>query len=199
MVLPDGCCDLILRAPQGQPAQCFVSDLVDAPYTVATDCGESFQGYRLRPGAQVDEAGLVRALGQGPAYKRLPVDDASVLPLLDTFVRLDARVTEALASLSEATCVAAARRHLGVSERRLERMLLATTGRPPSYWKGLARVRQAARALAGPLPLAAIAADHGFADQAHLSRACKRWLGLPPGKLRHSPTVLEMISEPGYG
>lgn len=46
------------------------------------------------------------------------------------------------------------------------------------------RVEQADRALSSPLPLAAIAAGAGFADQAHFTRVYRSHFGVTPGQRR---------------
>ncbi|AEG93229.1 helix-turn-helix domain-containing protein [Ramlibacter tataouinensis] len=88
---------------------------------------------------------------------------------------------------------------VGVSERSLERTTARATGQPPRYWRSLSRVRRAAMALRSPASLAEIAADHGYADQAHFSRECLRWLGQSPARLRASPRLLAVVAQSGYG
>ena len=105
---------------------------------------------------------------------------------------------EALHALAHIRTVGAAAQSLGVSERSLERLTQRATGQPPRFWRALARVRRAARDLATPQPLAEIAADHGYADQAHLSRDCLRWLGQTPAALRRSPEQLATVAQAGY-
>ncbi|WP_243402469.1 helix-turn-helix domain-containing protein [Tamilnaduibacter salinus] len=76
-------------------------------------------------------------------------------------------------------------RTIPLSERSVRRKLAETTGAPPSYWRSLARVRQAGLALVqSDAPLASIAADFGFSDQPHMSREIRRWFGLTPLALR---------------
>jgi AraC-like DNA-binding protein len=193
-VLPDGCCDLILRVAPGQSAQWFISALADSAYGVECAAGERFQGWRFHPGARVDEAGLMLAISQCQ-----PLDEHGVLALIDNFVRLDGRIAEALESLCGAPDVASATRQLGVSERSLERLVRAGTGRTPGYWKSLARIRRAARALSGRAALADIAADHGYADQAHMSREFRRWFGLSPSGFQASPVLPDLVAQAGYG
>jgi AraC-like DNA-binding protein len=199
LVLPDGCCDLIVRVAPQQSPQWFVSALADTAYQVDSVTGETFQGYRFQPGAQINVQALLTAMSQSLALTNHAFDDADVLPLIEAFVRLDERVSEALSSLAQSHNITTACRQLGVSERSLERLVKAATGRTPGYWKSLARVRRAACALAGADPISAIASDHGYADQAHLGRECRRWLGLAPAQLRHSPDLLRILAESGYG
>ena len=89
-------------------------------------------------------------------------------------------VPVALQALADERDLRRVQRQLGVSERSLQRLVSAATGRPPLYWKRLARLRRAARALGSESPLTALAADHGFADQAHMNLEFQRWMGLTP-------------------
>ncbi|MEZ5703035.1 MAG: helix-turn-helix domain-containing protein [Burkholderiaceae bacterium] len=128
-------------------------------------------------------------------------DTPSLLAQIEAAVRLDARVVEALRALSAERTVQAATAQLGVSERTLQRLLKPATGRAPVYWKRLARLRQTARALShGPAgALADVACAQGFADQAHMSREIRSWLGVSPGQLQQRSSLLYLLNEPGFG
>lgn len=192
-VQPDGCRDLIAVARLGGRCRWFVTELADAAYTVAGDGHDRYLGFRLLPGAQMDTARLLHAVA------RLgPDDEAAARAALAEHSHCDANVTEALDTLRSAPRVTAAAHRLAVHPRTLERLLRAHTGRAPAYWLQLARVRHAARLLAQPLPLAAVAADAGYADQAHLTRACQRWFGHAPGALRADVEGLAAALLSGY-
>ncbi len=193
VVLPDGCCDLILRAPPGQRPHWFVTALADTAYDVPGTVGEQFWGFRLQPGASINEATLLGALQSRPLR-----DAQDAVPWLDACVRVDPRVDQALHSLSVSATVAAAAKQLGVSERTLQRLVHGATGRQPAYWKCLARVRRAASHLDHAPSLAACAADHGFADQAHMTREFQRWLGRTPSAVLASKDLLAVSSASGY-
>lgn len=137
----------------------------------------------------------------GLAMLSFPRQGGLWIAALADFTRCDARVHEALAALAQAPAVGAAARALGVLERTLERLIRTATGEPPRYWRALARVRRAAQALTGDggPPLAAIAADHGYADQAHFGRECRHWLGQTPARLRASKDLLASVQSSGYG
>jgi len=75
---------------------------------------------------------------------------------------------------------------LGLGERQLRRRFLAAVGYGP---KTLARVLRFQKLLelldrpGPPTPLALVAADAGYADQAHMTTECTRLAGLPPTAL----------------
>ena len=192
-VAPDGCRDLIVVVPRTGAPVSFVSALADATEAPEFAAGDRAVGVRLRPGAQVDEAALRALLRDGERG-----DDSDLLCAIGTVVMLDARVCEALDCLQEAPALSIVHARLGVSERSLERLLMQRTQRGPLFWRNLARARRCARALAGGGPLAQLAADHGYADQAHMSRDLRRWFGATPTRLRATPAFLATLAAPAY-
>jgi transcriptional regulator GlxA family with amidase domain len=83
--------------------------------------------------------------------------------------------------------VAASARAAGLSERQLRRRFERAVGYGPAT---LARVLRFQRFLhranapdSAGAPLARLAAEAGYADQAHLARECRRLSGLPPSAL----------------
>ena len=192
-VAPDGCRDLIVVVPRSGAPVSFVSALADATETPGFAAGDRAVGVRLRPGAQIDERALADLLRGGERS-----DDGDLSSAIGAVVTLDARVREALACLREAPALATAHRRLGVSERSLERLLSQRTQRGPLFWRNLARARRCARALAGSEPLAHLAAEHGYADQAHMTRDLRRWFGAAPTRLRGMPGFLSSLAAPAY-
>ena len=76
-------------------------------------------------------------------------------------------------------------RHLGVSPSYLSRVFHAETGRTLARHRSQVRVRLALeRIAAGERDLATLAAELGFADQAHLTHTVRREVGHPPGRVR---------------
>lgn len=213
IVLPDGCSDLILHVDRHGQSRWHVSALADAAMQVPGCPGEHWLGYRLQPGASIDTAVLLQSVQslwqehqrrtQWACCHRLTHDmphlEALVLEAIDRHTGMDPRAQEALQALAHIRTVGAAAQSLGVSERSLERLTQRATGRPPRFWRALARVRRAAQELDTARPLAEIAADHGYADQAHFSRDCLRWLGQTPAALRRTPERLATVAQAGYG
>lgn len=194
LILPDGCVDLIGYQPPGEPPRWKLSPLMDSANHVASPAGQRCVGYRLQPGATVKAADLLEAM------VGMDLDDTpGALARLDAAVTLDERVSETLQALADERDLKRAQRQLGVSERSLQRLISAATGRPPLYWKRLARLRRSARALDSEAPLAALAADYGFADQAHMNLEFHRWLGLTPQQVRQRADVKRLLCESGFG
>ncbi len=70
----------------------------------------------------------------------------------------------------------------GATARTVQRLFDRCVGVGPKWVIQRARLQEAAERLAeGPVDLAALAHDLGFADQAHLTRAFKDIVGAPPG------------------
>lgn len=193
-VPPDGCRDLIVIVPtRGAPVR-LVSALSQASETHSFAQGDQAMGVRLRPGAQFEERALLALVDDREEF-----DDADLLAAVGAATRLDARVDEALACLGEVPSLSLAQARLGVSARSLERLLSGHTQRSPLWWRSLARARRCARALAGASPLAELAADHGYADQAHMTRDLRRWFVASPSQLRAMPSMLEALASSGHG
>jgi AraC-like DNA-binding protein len=74
---------------------------------------------------------------------------------------------------------------LGIRRQSLSRGFLQAFGVTPQRYRLEQRARTAVDALSGwQGPLSTLAADIGFADQAHMTRAVAALTGEPPGRLR---------------
>lgn len=190
LVAADGCFDLILRiAPRGDRTA-FVYTPVAAAHRVSVETGTRMFGVRLQPGygaAVVDHADELRALaerasGEGPALleriEALVVSAAStarppdVVPEFVSRAREtagDYRLTSPSTRAAERELQRACRRWLGLSPKAFLRIQRA--------WAARQRIREGQ-------PLATVAAELGFADQAHLTREVHQLLGVTPRELR---------------
>jgi AraC-like DNA-binding protein len=102
----------------------------------------------------------------------------------------DARViltsNPALASIREIAV------ELGCSPYHLSRTFRAHTGKGLAEYRTQLRVNLALQFIAdGGMPLAEVASQTGFADQAHLTRTVRDWTGRTPDRFRRSVTNLE--------
>jgi AraC-like DNA-binding protein len=82
----------------------------------------------------------------------------------------------------------------GMSPFALLRAFRAETGLPPHAYLNQLRVRLARRLLDDGLAPSAVAAQAGFADQAHLTRHFKRVVGVPPGAYQRERAVPGVVS-----
>jgi AraC-like DNA-binding protein len=78
----------------------------------------------------------------------------------------------------------------GLSQFALLRAFRRETGMPPHAYLNQLRVRQARLLLDRGLAPAEVAADVGFADQAHLTRHFKRVVGVPPASYQRERLTL---------
>jgi len=202
LVLPDGCTDLIWE--QGRGAFVAGPDTGPVPTTMAA--GTIVLGVRFRPAAGGPALGIplseLRDRRADLADLR-PADARRLSAVLDPETAAD-RVLDVTAALvaggapdpavswaarllrdpaARAEDVAA---EVGLSLRQLRRRCQAVVGYGPKTLQRVLRFRQfVARVDARPdiLDLAAIAAEAGYADQAHLTRECGRLSGLTPASL----------------
>ena len=184
-ILPDGCMDLIWDG----------TTLVTAgpdtgPHLSAAPVGTVFSALRFAPGTG---AALVGTPADAVRDQRVPIEElwgrAEVEATVDRLQREDpvavledvaARRRRATAPdplvaevvrLSEAgRPVAEIADTVGIGERQLHRRSLAAFGYGPKVLGRILRLQRALALARGGAPLAAAAADAGYADQAHLSR-----------------------------
>ena len=192
-IIPDGCRDLIFKHSQGKMPCWFVWPLTDKTCDTPIKRGDVFKGYRLKPGAHIDIEKLLASVS-GREFSANDICDR-----LDSYTNLSASLEDALACLaSDISSVSQAAQELGTSPRSLQRLLMAETGKSPVYWLQLARVRQTGRAIQNGMLLAEIAATHGYADQAHMSREFRRWLDVSPAQLKNGTMQGEQLFTTGF-
>jgi len=190
VVFPDGCRDvLVLRGPEGT-RDVVLTEFDFGPRPAKLRPGTEIVGYRLRPGADVSRR-VVEAVAANPDLVETILGEAC-----GGWNDLD----DAIAALTlPGATVAAVSRDLGVSIRTMQRHFLSRSLPPPDFWRLLARARQAARLLDVASPLAEVAAECGFSDQAHMTRDFMRWFGLTPAQVRGSAPLLNVLSQPALG
>ena len=205
-VLPDACVDLIWERGHGL----IVAGPDTGPVPSATPAGTLLAAVRFAPGAAGPALGLPMSdllnqrvdaadLGTGPATALARALPGSLAPA--QALRVLARMTGAMTAEGPADPLAAraARmlRHPGaraegiaerldVSERQLLRRCQAAVGYGPATLRRVLRFRRFVAWADDGAPggdLATIAAELGYADQAHLTRECARLAGLTPAAL----------------
>jgi AraC-like DNA-binding protein len=202
-VLPDGCLDVIFDLGLS-PGISIVGTMTTAT-EVPLIPGMNLFGIRFRPGGALPWLRVpADALTDTSADPR----DCALHPpawLLDSFMTntsLDSRVRSttrwllSVASLDgvkvsvyvaarmlakEAQSVSAAARHLGMSERTLQRSFQRDVGITPVEYRRIARLRRLlARLSVSEVSLADAAVDAGYYDQPHLDRDFRQLVGCAP-------------------
>lgn len=205
-VLPDACVDLIWERGHGL----FVAGPDTGPVPSVTPAGTVLAAVRFAPGAAGPALGLPMSellnqrvdaadLGTGPATELARALPGSLDPA--QALRVLAEMTGAMTAEGPADPLAvhAARMlrrpgaradrvaaRLDVSERQLRRCCQAAVGYGPATLRRVLRFRRFVAWADAGAPggdLAAVAAELGYADQAHLTRECARLAGQTPAAL----------------
>lgn len=128
---------------------------------------------RNRRGRIVGTAGVARPLAQDA---ELPATSDAALSRAVAFLR---------EHLAESPDNATLARHAGLSVRVLERRFREAFHLAPQQYLRRLRVRLACHPLVySERTLAEIATAHGFCDQSHFGRECRRETGMAPGEYR---------------
>lgn len=208
-VLPDACMDLIWDG-----RHLLVAGPDTGPADVAT--AATVVGVRFRPGAAPGFLGLPaselrdrrvplaalwgRAADElaeqlaGAAGAEATVLERILLARQSHAAPVDPLVLDAFRELDRDGAAGRAihtlARRLGVDERTLRRRCAHALGYSPKTLERILRFRRALRLGRAGLPLTAVAATAGYADQAHLSRECRRLAGATPSALFGAPAVV---------
>jgi AraC-like DNA-binding protein len=169
-----------IRAITGRPRSLpFVDDVVSANRTLSAAVRTAFEE-ELQPLA-IDSLivrlaeGLIRGAGQGDSTAPARRLDLAALDRARRF--LEAENTRIVHSSElEATT--------GLSRYELARQFRAGFGTSPYRYSLMRRLDLARDRLRGTQPLADVALETGFADQAHLTRMFKSAFGITPGRYR---------------
>jgi AraC-like DNA-binding protein len=206
LILPDGCVDLVWR-----DGKLVVAGLDRRARPSPIRPGETIVGLRLRPGVAGAVLGIPASevLDERPALedvvnrgtRELPERLAEANDEAEEFELLEGLIGAQLQESGPDPLVLAATRRLGfpgsrvdwladalgISDRQLRRRFHASVGYGPKTLDRVLRFRrfvsQAHAIAVGDGVLARIAADLGYADQAHMTRDCLSLAGLPPARL----------------
>lgn len=209
--LPDGCIDLIIGLPEPGVAHAYVAGLQSSASSFTYGPGERAVGVRLRPGAALGlldvpadaltdsrdtltalvgrtARDLEQRLCEAPTWHARMRAFEEFLVQRATRARTDPRVDRAIAQLVHTSGTATMReltRDSGTSSRTLDRLIQQWVGTSPKRLALIIRFQRAlARAAASPAyTWAALAAELGFSDQAHLTREFVRFTGVSPARL----------------
>jgi AraC-like DNA-binding protein len=207
-VLPDGCIDLV-----AVDRDVVLAGPASRPVTMRFAPGSLIVGVRFRPGAapplvgvsaaelrdleipagelwgRVGVAITERSIEASGLATRLGVLTDAIAARLDGAPAIDPVATGIAATLARrpAVPIRLLAAHVALSERQLRRRVEAAVGYPPRTLARILRFQRFLRAARSAPPgrrdLAGLAAEVGYADQAHLTRESRQLGGLPPAAL----------------
>lgn len=198
-ILPDGCRDVIgYRAPDGA-FQWMITEVDSAAYCLLSRVGEAYVGFRMRPGTTIHPS-LIEVLLDLRIDPDQPSDQERLMGVLDQHCQTPDHIVEILNQVAKMPRVSQVASRLGVAERTLSRTLTQSTGKAPQFWRQLGQARAAARLLVlyPEMMLSDLAAIAGYADQAHMTRAFRRWFGVTPGAFSRRADLQSMVMATGF-
>lgn len=196
LVLPDGCRDVIIKTSVSGQRTIFLSSLAEKIEEVPCHAGDSFEGFRLAPGSIIHEQLLLSELSRLIIAGEINLRPSSI----EKYIDVNSDLSSALLLLAKGEKISRTCRLLGISERSLERLTKKFTGRPPTFWRSLARARRAARLLISKAQpsFTEVALDCGYSDQAHMCRDFKKWFHYTPQAFLQKDELTKQISSPAY-
>jgi AraC-like DNA-binding protein len=185
LVAADGCFDLIVRA-NDRDISAFIYRPVPHAHHALAEAGDRFIGVRLQPGwgaALLAHADLLETV------ERRAIEDASALEsLVARAVDAHKKQPDIVGAFIEEARAAAGTLRLTARtstthERELQRACQTWLGMTPKAFLRIERIWAARNAIQRGIPLAIVAAEFGYADQAHLTREARHLLGMTPREL----------------
>lgn len=188
-ILPDGCVDVLVRRTPDGASHIEISPLQSGLLSSRLEKGVMLTGYRMRPGVRIDAKRLTS----------LSHSEEDLTAAICDRIIWEKRVEDALSVLAHTPTLPQALRSLGVQEQTLQRVLRRADLPPPKFWLQLARVRRAGKQMAHQpdQPLADLAFEFGYADQAHLTRSFHRFFNHSPRAFRKSADLYRQLDHTG--
>jgi AraC-like DNA-binding protein len=208
LIVPDGCIDFVFDLERGEG---WVVGPMSRAETCLLPRGARYFGVRFRPGAAIQflEADAGELLDRDAAFDEVGVQGGAELAerlaeaagvkaraaLVSEFLLdrnrqrrpLDRRIEHAVRLLHavEGGSIASLAKNVGLSERQLERLFHAHVGVRPKFFARVLRLKRAvALSQTRPGTQAELAAQLGFADEAHLLREFRALAGTTPREIR---------------
>lgn len=189
---PDGCMELIRRLSgrsqwNGEQPSTFVAGMISRPAKLRLSAGSCFVGLRLWPWTWRALSGRAPAelidrwadLALAAPSIAMPDDIGGCFGSIDSGLIPSASAEIARAALDCRSSCELSRR-TNISPRSLQRWFARHVGAAPRTYFRMLRFSEAFAELPNAsVNLAAHAADHGFADQAHMAREFRALAGTP--------------------
>jgi hypothetical protein len=189
VTVPDGLWDIVVIRHAGT-VQVLQTGLITKPVLLPYEPGDEYLAISFKPGTympqlpgqQMVDRGVLRPLGAGPTFEL----DADVfeIPTFENAEGLVQRlIRRGIVVLDDVVDRVVDGEPVWASERTVERRFRWALGLGPKQLAQIRRARTAVTKLEAGCPAAEVAADLGYADQPHLTRSLRRFMGRTPGQV----------------
>jgi AraC-like DNA-binding protein len=191
VVVPDGCRDILLKAPPLAAASVVATDWDNCARTVQLTAGQQLCGFRLCPGLSPDALDV----------SELRANKSDIAGYINQLAGLSQERIELIDQLSNPhVSIEGVAKAAGVCVRTLQRELKRHKLPRSDYWRLLARARRAVSVMQKEnVSLTELALICGYSDQAHMTRDFRRWFGVTPVAMRQNLMLLSEVLQPGLG
>jgi hypothetical protein len=189
VTVPDGLWDIVVLRHRGD-VQVLQTGLITRPVALPYEPGDEYLAISFKPGVYMPrlpgermvDRGVLRPISAG---RRFELDaDSFEIPTFDNAEGLVERlVRRDIVRLDDVVERVAEGDPPWASERTVERRFRWALGLSPKQLAQIRRARDAFVKLQAGLAPADVAADLGYADQPHLTRSMRRFMGRTPGEI----------------
>jgi hypothetical protein len=187
LITPDGLWDIVVVKHQGK-VDVIQSGLITRPFVLPYGAGDEYLSISFRPGVymprmpglKMTDRAIVRP---APSRRAFQIDcDSIEIPTFENADGLvDRLISKGIIVKDDVVAAVAEGRPTPASLRTLERRFKWTLGLTAKQLEQIHRARDAVNLLRQGRRAIEVALDLGYADQAHLTRSLRRFMGKPPG------------------
>jgi hypothetical protein len=193
VTVPDGLWDIAVIHHRGT-VEVLQTGLITRPVELPFEPGDEYLAISFKPGAymprlpgrQMVDRGVIRPIGAGRTFE-LDADTFEVPSFENAEAFVQRLVRRDIVVLDEVVDRVVEGDPAWASERTVERRFRWALGLSPKQLAQIQRAREAMTRLAAGSAPAAVAADLGYADQPHLTRSLRRFMGRTPGEVGQPP------------
>jgi AraC-like DNA-binding protein len=186
---PDGTWDLVFMRRSGR-LHVLQTGLITKPVDLGYAPGDEYLSISFRPGVFMPSRPGAETVDRGvllpnPATGRFRLGPENLeIPTFENAECLVERlIARGVVVLDPVVDDVVERRERAIEPRTVQRHFARTVGLTAKQLSVIYRAQHAARMLAQGRPAAAVAAELGFADQAHMTRSLKKVLGRTPRQI----------------
>jgi hypothetical protein len=191
---PDGCWDIVIMRRQGQVAV-LQTGVITRPVSLDFSCGDEYLCISFKPGvfmpgksgdSMVDRAFMRPIAGDRTFWFD---GDRLEIPSFENAEGLVGRLMQrSVLVRDEIVAGIADGEPRAISERTVQRHFQLSMGVTAKRFEQIQRARRAVELLQRGTPVAMVAHELGYSDQAHLTRALKAMTGRTPGAIARQVT-----------